>query len=60
MENPVQPGLVFQERWATLSTMYPRGRDGEEMATEQLVLPMDCRPTVLSLAHNIPLARHLG
>ena len=31
---------------------------GEEV--EQLVLPMPCRPTVLRLAHNIPLAGHLG
>ena len=27
---------------------------------EQLVLPMPCQPTVLRLAHNIPLAGHLG
>ena len=27
---------------------------------EQLVLPQACRPTVLALAHTIPLAGHLG
>ena len=30
------------------------------MAVEQLVLPKQCRETVLMLAHTIPLAGHLG
>ena len=45
-------GLLYR-RWA------PPGRD-EEMATEQLVLPTQCRKTVLEVAHDIPLSGHLG
>ena len=46
-------GLLYK-RWA------PPGRDSEDMAVEQLVLPLQCRKTVLELAHEIPLAGHLG
>ena len=45
--------LVYR-RWI------PPGRDSEDMAVEQLVLPLQCRKTVLQLAHEIPLAGHLG
>ena len=45
-------GLIYR-KWT------PPGHD-EEMAVEQLVLPQQCRPTVLHLAHTIPLAGHLG
>jgi hypothetical protein len=45
-------GLIFR-RWT------PPGR-GEDMEIEQLVLPKECRQTVLELAHDIPLAGHLG
>ena len=38
----------------------PPGMDSDEMAVEQLVLPLQCRKTVLKLAHEIPLAGHLG
>ena len=38
----------------------PSGRDGEDMAVEQLVLPKECYDRVISLAHSIPLACHLG
>lgn len=38
----------------------PPGRDTEEMTAEQLVLPLQCRKTVLKIAHEIPLAGHLG
>ena len=31
---------------------------GKDMAIEQLMLPKECRDTVLSLAHSIPLAGH--
>ena len=37
----------------------PPGSD-EEMTTEQLVLPMQCRKAVLEVAHDIPLSGHLG
>ncbi len=46
-------GLLYR-RWQ------PPGRDSEGMAVEQLVLPLACRQTVLTLAHTIPLAGHLG
>jgi hypothetical protein len=38
----------------------PPGREGEEMAVEQLVLPAQCRDVVLTIAHSIPLAGHLS
>ena len=38
----------------------PPGRDGEDMAVEQLVLLKECRDRVISLAHSIPLTGHLG
>ena len=31
----------------------------EEMTTEQLVFPIQCRKAVLEVAHNIPLSGHL-
>ena len=34
--------------------------DSELLVVEQLDLPQVCRPTVLALAHTIPLAGHLG
>ena len=46
-------GLIYR-RWT------PPGSDAEEMAVEQLVLPKQCRKTVLHLAHTIPLAGHMG
>ena len=46
-------GLLYR-RWI------PPGRNSEEMAVEQLVLPKECRYTVMRVAHNIPLAGHLG
>ena len=46
-------GLLYR-RWQ------PPGQDSEALAVEQLVPPQACRPTVLALAHTIPLAGHLG
>ena len=45
-------GLIYR-RWT------PPGR-GEEMEIEQLVLPKECRRTVLELGHEIPFAGHMG
>ena len=45
-------GLIYR-RWT------PPGHD-TEMAVKQLVLPQQCRGTVLHLAHTIPLAGHMG
>ena len=38
----------------------PPGRDDQDMSVEQLVLPLQCRRTVLQVAHEIPLAGYLG
>ena len=46
-------GLIYRH-WI------PPGRGTEDMAVDQLVLPQQCRSTVLDLAHRIPLAGHLG
>ena len=35
-------------------------RQGEAAGVDQLVLPKECRKTVLQLAHSIPLGGHLG
>ena len=45
-------GLIYR-RWV------PPGCD-EEMGVEQLVLPKRCRKAVLEIAHEIPLAGHMG
>ena len=37
------------------------GSNSEDIrSVEQLVLPLQCRSTVLKLAHDIPAACHLG
>ena len=46
-------GLLYR-RWT------PPGSNEEGMVVEQLVLPVCCREVVLKLAHEIPLAGHLG
>ena len=46
-------GLLYR-RWV------PPGRDTDSMALEQLVLPLQCRETLLDLAHSIPIAGHMG
>ena len=48
-----QDGLLYR-KWT------PPGQDKEEMVVEQLVLPARCRQVVLRLAHEIPLAGHMG
>ena len=45
-------GIMYR-RWV------PRGRE-EEAAVEQIILPRQCRRTVLQIAHTIPLGGHLG
>ena len=44
---------LFYRRWK------PPGR-GVEYEVEQLILPKQCRKTVLELAHDIPMAGHQG
>ena len=47
-------GLLYR-RWS------PQGSDGDEaQIVEQLVLPVQCRQPVVRLAHDIPMAGHLG
>ena len=38
----------------------PWGHGDEAMMIEQLVLPTPCRKAVLRLAHDVPLAGHMG
>ena len=52
-------GQTLHEKDGLLYRCYtPPGRSDQTI--EQLVLPEKCRETVLRLAHNIPLAGHLG
>ena len=46
-------GLLYR-KWI------PLGRNAQDMEVEQLVLPQQCRGTILTLAHSIPLSDHLG
>ena len=46
-------GLLYR-KWT------PPGRSGQQMEVEQLVLPQQCRGTILTLVHSIPLSGHLG
>ena len=45
-------GLIYR-RWVPLN-------QDENIAVEQLILPTQCRVTILRLAHSIPMAGHLG
>ena len=59
--HPCSAGVGFFQRDGLLYRRWtPPGRGKEDMEIEQLVLPMQCRETVLTLAHDIPLAGHLG
>ena len=46
-------GLLFR-RWT------PPGRAKQDVSVEQLVLLVQCRNTVLQVAHDIPMSGHLG
>ena len=48
----VREGLLYRQ-WKLLD-------GGEEDIVDQLVLPVQCHCLVLEVAHNIPMARHLG
>ncbi len=49
-----QNGLIYRH-W------HPQRKKSDDVrAVEQLVLPTQCRPLVLRLAHDIPTAGHLG
>ena len=54
-------GIGFFKRKGLIYRCWtPPGRDEDDMTIEQLVLPKKCRRVVLDLAHNIPLAGHMG
>ena len=53
-------GRVFFVRDGLIYRRYVPPGGGDEEAVDQLVLPTQCRETVLELAHSIPLAGHLG
>ena len=54
-------GTGFLERDGLLLRRWKPGGSGDpDTEVEQLVLPVQCRKTVLQLAHQIPLAGHLG
>ena len=58
--HPCSAGVGFFRRDGLLYRLWtPPGRE-EEITTEQLVLPMQCRKAVLKVAHDIPLLGHLG
>ena len=60
-QHPSTAGVGFYEENGVLYRRWiPPGRDTEEMAIEQLVLPVQCRAAVLKLAHGVPFAGHLG
>ena len=59
--HPSSAGVRFFERDGLV---YRRGRmpgrHSEDMGVDQLILPLQCRGIVLQMAHDIPLAGHLG
>ena len=58
--HPADKGVGFYGKEGLLYRWWgpTKGKDGPPI--EQLVLPSQCRNTVLQLAHDIPLAGHLG
>ena len=60
-EHPCSAGIGFFRRDGLLFRRWtPPGRDKQDMSVEQLVLPVQCRRTVLQVAHDIPMSGHLG
>lgn len=61
MCNTAAAGEKFHRRDGILYHQYsPPGADSNIQDIEQLVLPSPLRSIVLKLAHNIPMAGHLG
>ena len=50
----------FYRNGLLLRRWMPVVESEEDQVVEQLVLPQACRVTVMKLAHNIPMAGHLG
>ena len=59
--NPDRTSQQFYEKDGLLYKQWmPPHRCSDDMAVEQLILPIQCHHGVLQLSHAIPLARHLG
>jgi len=61
-EASTAEGEGFFRRNGLLYRRYspPRSLGGDSDIVEQLVLPTACRPAVMKLAHDMPMAGHLG
>lgn len=53
-------GVGFFRKSGLLYRRWLPKHGGDEMSVEQLILPQRCRSSVMSLAHSIPLAGHMG
>ena len=58
--SAVAGGDYFYREGLLYRRYRPPGVEGEAQEIKQLVLPWQLRPAVLKLAHDIPLAGHLG
>ena len=59
--HPCSAGVGFFRKEGLIYRLWtPPGRCHDSTEVEQLVLPMQCRKTVLHTAHDIPLSGHLG
>ena len=59
-ESEVRVGFYYQNgllywRWRPEGSL-----EGDVRTCEQLVLPQQCRQTVLQLAHDVPMSGHMG
>ena len=61
-EGPVEGGYVYfyQQDGLLYRHWQPEGPAGLAKGCEQLVLPKECQLVVLCLAHDVPMAGHLG
>ena len=57
---PAKEGVRFYHKDNLLYRKWIPPNRGEDMLVEQLALALQCRKTVLQLAHVASLARHLG
>ena len=53
-------GMVFFQRDGLLYRQWTPPNRRDEMVIEQLVIPVKYRKTILDLAHQIPMAGHMG
>ena len=60
LPDPSRWGNFFRRNRLLYRLYSPLGADGDAHNIEQLVLPTQLRPAVFKLAHDIPMAGHLG